>query len=161
LFGLKRTLFQIHNYEQKIRNPSENSEEPLVPSEPRARLFYFLERKKILPHHAAAEQSHTENKNEVTGTVSVPFLRLIALQFVSPEDKDSPGYYRDRKKKKKRPASIGTQSNEKNADGSSQEIHPKNPKPGTQEHLHMIQQRIHTNEKCLHPNTTKPLLINK
>jgi hypothetical protein len=70
--------------------------------------FTFLKERKRerenLPHHAAAEQSHTENKNEVTGRISVLFLRIIALHNSrGPEDKDGPVYYRDPKKKKKSP----------------------------------------------------------
>jgi hypothetical protein len=128
--------------------------------------FTFLKERKRerenLPHHAAAEQSHTENKNEVTGRISVLFLRIIALHNSrGPEDKDGPVYYRDPKKKKKSPHLSERKVTKKNADGTSQETHPKNHKPGIQELLHIIQQRIHTDEKCLHPNTAKPPLNNK
>jgi hypothetical protein len=65
-----------------------------VPSEPNVQLLFFLG-KKSFPHHAAAEQSHMENTNKIAGTIYILLLRIIALQFVRPEDKDEPLYYRD------------------------------------------------------------------
>jgi hypothetical protein len=36
-----------------------------------------------------------ENTNKIAGTIYILLLRMIALQFVRPEDKDEPLYYRD------------------------------------------------------------------